>query len=269
LFAFSSCEIINPEEEIPSYIHIDSIHLNTSDKPPYNITDAWVYVNDDLKGVYELPATFPILAGGPNNVQIKPGIEMNGIALTRIPYPFFTAYITSEDLIRDSVITINPETNPTGNVVWEEDFENVGITLQATSQSDTAAQRTDDPSIIFQGDGCGAFILYQNQNTFEAISSNTFAIPYNSSAIFLEIDYKCNNQFSVGIFANSVSQSIQVAPSLVINPKAQWNKIYINLTQEINAQINALNYNIYFGILKDSGVDVAEVYVDNIKLIYL
>ena len=52
LFQFSGCEVINPDEEIPSYLYIPKITLNT-DYPSQGsnsngIADGWVYVDDYL-----------------------------------------------------------------------------------------------------------------------------------------------------------------------------------------------------------------------------
>ena len=44
---------------IPNYLIIEEINVN--DNTTANITDAWVYVDDNLIGVYELPANFPTL----------------------------------------------------------------------------------------------------------------------------------------------------------------------------------------------------------------
>lgn len=266
ILGLSSCEVINPEEQIPSYIHIDSFIVNNGDLPPYNVTDAWVYVNDDIVGVYELPATIPLLAGGQNALQIRAGIKMNGIALTRISYPFFKPYEIDLELFRDSTLSISPQTSYQGNIVWEENFENVGITIQSTSQSDTIVQRLSNDTNIFQGNGCGALILPPGAEVFEAISSQAFQLPKGGAAVFLEVTYKCNNRFAVGVFANTGGQSIQVSSSLIVNPKSEWNKIYINLTNEVSGQLEAADYNIYFGVIKEN-VTTAEVYLDNIRLL--
>ena len=45
---------------IPTYLKIDNITLDEGNTTS-NITDALVYVNDQLQGVYELPANFPVL----------------------------------------------------------------------------------------------------------------------------------------------------------------------------------------------------------------
>ena len=59
----SSCSKKDLEAEIPAYISIDDITLTTDlatqGSAAENITDAWVFINDNLVGVYELPATFP------------------------------------------------------------------------------------------------------------------------------------------------------------------------------------------------------------------
>ena len=80
--------------EIPSYMTIENITLDQNST--HNITDAWVYIDDNLQGVYELPANFPLLAQGKHKLRVKAGIKDNGIAGTRIPYPFYSSYIVEE-----------------------------------------------------------------------------------------------------------------------------------------------------------------------------
>ncbi|MES2398217.1 MAG: hypothetical protein V4549_19535, partial [Bacteroidota bacterium] len=89
---FISCELYNPAEPIPAYIRIDKIDLATipgQGTDSHKITDAWVYIDEQLIGCFELPATFPVLYEGSHQVKIAPGIKVNGIAATRSPYPFF------------------------------------------------------------------------------------------------------------------------------------------------------------------------------------
>ena len=81
ILSMSSCEIINPEIKIPSYMHIDSISLNT-DYPTQGtnsnkITDAWIYIDGKLTGTFQMPVTFPILAEGNHNLTIRAGIIAN------------------------------------------------------------------------------------------------------------------------------------------------------------------------------------------------
>ena len=60
LFCFS-CQK-NDSNDIPTYIKINSIDFDGNETA--KITDAWVYINDNLQGVYELPAEFPFLESG-------------------------------------------------------------------------------------------------------------------------------------------------------------------------------------------------------------
>lgn len=85
IFIISSLISCKKTDLVPSYIHIEKIDVSTvyelygSDS--HKITDAWVYVDGDLQGIYELPATFPILATGQHTIMVRPGIKLNGIAM--------------------------------------------------------------------------------------------------------------------------------------------------------------------------------------------
>ena len=82
LFLIMICILsCNKEEstEVPSYLKIDNILLD--DNSTHNITDAWIYIDDNLQGVYELPAHFPLLVTGKHKLRIKAGIKENGISI--------------------------------------------------------------------------------------------------------------------------------------------------------------------------------------------
>ena len=64
-FAALSCDSIDIFDERPAYLQIDSFVL--ADNPNadegslnHNIVDAWVFIDDEMIGVFELPATIPI-----------------------------------------------------------------------------------------------------------------------------------------------------------------------------------------------------------------
>ena len=86
---FASCRKFEGSQTIPAYIHIESIVVDsltdyfTYGSTTSKITDAWVYVDDDPIGCFELPATFPVLKHGPHKVTVYGGIMSNGIAAAR------------------------------------------------------------------------------------------------------------------------------------------------------------------------------------------
>ena len=53
LLIISACQKKKDPNAIPAYLKIDTITLDENNTTT-NITDAWVYINDQLQGVYEL-----------------------------------------------------------------------------------------------------------------------------------------------------------------------------------------------------------------------
>ena len=129
---FSSCRKFEGSQTVPAYIHIDTITVNCDyfvyGANTSKISDAWVYVDDDAIGCFELPATFPILKKGPRKVAVYGGIKSNGIAAVRAPYPFYKPQVYEGlNLVEDSIVNLNPVLTyyPIGAGVekgWMEDF---------------------------------------------------------------------------------------------------------------------------------------------------
>jgi len=270
---FISCELINPEEQIPSYIHIDKIdlHITSTEQSSgsQKITDAWVYIDDQLIGAFELPATFPVLWNGTHTITVKPGIKVNGISELRAIYPFYSSYIKDTNLVKGSVTKINPVVTYTTSTVfeWKETFEDGGISLEKTSSSDTMIVATSDVSKVFEGIYSGVVHLDNNHNLFECKTTNSFVLPFSDVPVFLELNYKSNESIFVGIIANTSTQS-ESRGVLYINKSDVWNKIYINLKSAINEYTNADNFRIFFHIEKTEGTESSEILLDNIKLVH-
>lgn len=272
VLAFASCEIINPEEEIPSYVRIDSFafHVQTGEgSMSHMITDAWVYIDGEKCGVYELPCTFPVLYEGQHTIEILPGIKLNGISATRGIYPFYTHFSTTTDLIKDSIIIIKPECNYQSAIVFEliEDFESGGILFDEMSTSDTTLERTSDPSKVFEGMYSGYVVIDNAEDLFMVKTINAYDLPQANQYNFLELNFKTNNSIYIGVIGNEPSQSI-MHPILVLNPTDVWKKIYINLTPTISRETDAIDFNIFIGAELDDGNEKAEIFIDNIKLIH-
>ena len=273
-----SCNKFEGDQTVPAYISIDTINLNTDyfsqGSNSHNITDAWVYVNDQLIGAFELPATIPILARGKQKLEIRPGIKLNGIGGTRVPYPFYQPYTVQDfNFIEDSIRKINPVTSYYNTVgyAWLEDFEGTSISLSKTAQSDTSIYKTtpiNNPEAFLSefSSYSGIVNLTPDKNSFKIASFNAFILPGNGSPVMLEVDYKCDRSFGVGMFA-SISGTIVDIPLIVVNKSETWNKIYINLGPNISAYTSASDFKVYFesSVFDDNE---ASYYFDNIKLIY-
>jgi len=280
LFVFSGCDKFDGDQTIPAYLHIDSISLKDNveifeGSLSHKIVDAWVYVDDILIGAFELPATIPILHQGKHTVKIAPGIKMNGIANTRISYPFFDIIkIENVMFTPDSItkigqnLTVSNYSTAT-SFPYKEDFEDGGITFQKSNGSDTTIIKTNGPGQVFEGGFSGGIFLDNTQSFFEIQTINTITLPHSGTPVFLEMNYKTNNPLRIGLYVYYSSSTTQQIPIIVLNPtNGKWNKVYINLTPTLNSTTTATSYRLWMGEYKKNGDTPLEVYIDNLKIVH-
>ena len=269
-FLFSGCEKDNGQE-IPSYIHISSFDLVGNENVDegslsHNITDAWVYVNNKFIGVFELPSTFPVLDKGSSTILIKPGIKMNGIASTRIPYPFYTDF-TAEGVMleKEKTDTLHPvvQYNDSIQMPLHESFEDSSLSLRSKESDTTLLIDHMNP---FEGSGSGKIVLEGENILYEAISDTSYTLPIQGKYVFLELDFKTNIEVNTGLYEVKNEGEFQ-KPVVILNPTEQWKKIYINLTNIIGSSYPTRNFKVYLNIFRQDE-QAAEVYLDNLKVIH-
>ncbi|MCF8371754.1 MAG: hypothetical protein K9H64_09025 [Bacteroidales bacterium] len=264
----SSCDYINPDEGIPAFIAVDTVKLSTisySQGPNnHNISDVWVSVNGDFLGVFELPAEFPVLQEGSAEIYIRAGIKKNGIAASRVRYPFYDNIRIDTVLSPAQTLTFSPtfEYMPETIFDWFENFEDPGISLDTTYISDVGINDSTT-----NGSTVASIILKGDKDDFQAVSINQFTFPEPSAALYLEMDYKCNQQFIFGLIIRSPGNT-DMAPVMMINPIDKWNKIYIDLTYISTTNYTSDNYSVYFAATKSDTLSRAEILIDNIKLVH-
>lgn len=282
---FTSCDLINPDEQQPVYMRVDSFTFDPAPtiaemgpSPSTKIKDVWVFVDGEVQGVYELPAYFPVLAEGTKPVLLAPGIFLNGISTTRSPYPFYRSYNDTLNFIPGGEITVNPSFEYFSSTIckWCEDFEGSGFSLSKGGSSDTSMYQTPyaGDNTVFEGTGSGVVYLDNTKNNFEMISSTEYQLPKTGNPVYLELDYKIEDRMTVGMYVNqpgSVEQFpvITLFPTDVINGERQWNKIYIELGFQVSSYPDATGYKIFFAGIKDPSISgTAAFYLDNIKLVH-
>jgi hypothetical protein len=260
LLIISACQKEENSNAIPAYLKIDTITLDENNTT-INITDAWVYVDDQLQGVYELPATFPMLETDYQTLRIKAGIKSNGIASSRIAYPFYTSFIDTVLFTPNQTITVAPTVSYLDSLdFWLEDFE-TGLSLDTDSLSFSIDN--------FNGiDNKYGKITLQDSMFLSEITTFEFPhLPQSGAPVFLELDYKCDTEFLVGVYVN-FPQSVLQKDLLWINPKNDWNKIYINLTSTISEGVGAESFKVFIGLKRDFDLEKNELYFDNLKIVY-
>ncbi len=270
LVAFS-CNIINPAEPVPAYVHIDSISL-TTDEPTQGtssskIVDAWVSVDGTTMGIFELPSTFPVLTAGTHILTIRPGILINGIAATRTAYPFYHSYDTTVNFESGKTIVAVPAVTYTSSTrfVQKEDFDQPGgvITFMKSPGSDTSFVIDTLSADSFEGNS-GAVYLDGSHDFFIASSIDSFYLSLGSYS-FVELNYRGGNEFTVGLITYTISGSYNT-DIVAFKSTDTWKKEYVNLTPFITS-ITAFAYKIYIKAAKSATLTNSSIYFDNIKVV--
>ncbi|MBL7816942.1 MAG: hypothetical protein JNL70_18105 [Saprospiraceae bacterium] len=257
------------ENEVPAYLYIPSFSMSTSagqGTSAQKITDAWVYVDGLVQGIYQLPVQFPVVNLGKHDIQVFPGIRNNGIRSNPVINPFLTSFKVTMDLKSGKIDTIRPSTSYISGTVFKivEDFEN-GNTL--TVDRDNAPNfRFGQLPEGFEGK-CAGLTMTKTNSYFEKALSAKVALPDNSQNIYIEMHYKTEAPIAVGIFGTSATNSIgATAYKVTLFPSATWNKTYINLTTEAK-DLKMTDFQIVFKSLLPDSISTAKMLIDNIKLL--
>ena len=235
----------------------------------HKITDLWLYVNGKFQGAYPTGNLLPIITKNQNvTINIFAGIKNNGISDTRTSWVFYD-FLKIDTLVESGKTIERPLTfryNTNTKFAWVEGFTGPGFSLVKSGDFDTdttwkMASAADSfegntAEIGLAGKGNGAVAVVQ--------SSITYPIPKGSSNVYVEINYKSNQGFEVGVKAGSSQKS-----SVFVNPSENWNKIYIQLSDAVNREPSATNHKVYFKMVKTADNADPKMFLDNIKLVYL
>jgi len=272
--SFTGCNIINPSEKIPAYLHIDSFELrgnyDSSGTLSHSITDVWVVIDNEFIGAFELPADIPVLKEGSHKLILKAGIKENGISNTRLPYPFYAPYISTINLQANKTDTIRPVINYNiggYKMPFNEDYENPNYAFVKSTESTITPEVTDQKGFVFEGNHSLIARLIKVNDIFQIESIQLYQLP-RANAVFLELNYKTNIVIEVGYYAVSASQTYQHLV-LSLNPTKTWKKIYINFGGEVSYEPSDYFFRIFLGAIKYTASDTSVVQLDNIKLLYL
>ncbi|MCX6243799.1 MAG: hypothetical protein NTU98_03760 [Bacteroidetes bacterium] len=272
LLAQTSCEKFSGDQTIPAYLDIDSIRLTTDYSTQgtaiHNITDAWVYIDGEFIGTFQLPATFPVLKEGSHELSVLPGIKKDGIATTRISYQFYKPVVKTIKLVPDSTVKtglLSTTYNTSTKFMWKEDFDDVAITLDTTKSTTVKIEQTPTGSpLTLEGLHSGIAEFDTVGATFSAVSHTTFYIP--SSAVFLEMNFNMDTYLTVGVYV-SVNGVVYELPVIYLNPtNDKWKKIYIDLSNILNAYTGGSAFRVFF-YQKETSTGHHRILLDNIKLV--
>jgi len=287
VFMFDKCRVIHYQEQIPTYIHIDSfgfvynnsvhpLNLSGSNALYYTtshyVSTVWAYYNNNPVGAFDLPATIPILANDSGTLQLQPGIDMDGLNDFLTSYPFYEFDTFSFNANPGKIITHEPNTRFFNNVAlreisyFDQGLEGFGP-WGVWNGADISV--LSNSSLVFQGRGSGQIQLNRGlRDTFSIDTSASFPIAYDSSSTnpaFIELNYLSTMPFSIGIKGN-LAGIYDTETLISLYPSPTWQKVYLQVTDFVQ-QFKATSYNLYIyaGLLPDTAT--GSLYIDNVQLV--
>jgi len=283
IFLLSSCVKNNDD---PSWIEISEWQLIKNPNEQYpsgvltsNLTDAWVYVNNEIVGVFELPCKIPVLVNGNAEIKVYPAIKNNGISATKKIYPFMEAFTVNTTLVKNEVFHIDPITQYYETTRFTfENFEDPTAKLEDGPTSPANWQLSYDASILDPAINGTKFCKIVLSSSAESwVASTTFNngalnMPLPSGKeVYLEIDYYNTNRVTSGLLGIG-SNGITDNPNVQMNPQdpssVKWKKIYIELREVVSGMTNADYFEFSFQALIDDGDTDGIICIDNIKAVY-
>jgi len=275
-FLFSACVKNNPDS---AWLQVNewSISANPSlsleeGELTENISEAWVYINDEVIGVFQVPFKIPILKEGNVTFKIFPAIKNNGISATKKIYPFLKEYVINGTLVKNQVFTINPITQYKDNLsFWIEDFEDASF--QITDDPNTSAANIDTDNVDlqwFNGNAYGKVVLNTEDSTWIAYTTDQLSLPKGQEC-YLEIDYKVTNNVTTGLIyvtSESTTNNVHIRLNAQKPDVAVWKKIYIDLRELIGNSPSGSLFSQSFIASLDEGNTEGIILIDNIKVIH-
>jgi hypothetical protein len=271
----SSCVKNNPD---PSWLEVNEWQLNSNidlsgleGELTESITNAQVYIDDQLIGIFEVPFRIPILKTGAVNVKVYPVVINNGISATKKLYPFLERYEIDAELVQNEDLVINPVTNYKSITnFWVEDFEDINNSIENDQTSLATLQLSNENLTAFNGNFYGKVVLNEVDTTWVGNTTDQLAIPKGSEC-YLEIDYYVTNDLYTGLLFVSPSGSqnnVNVRLNGQEPENVVWKKIYIELKELISASPNNTQFLQTFTAFLDEGESEGLICIDNIKVLW-
>jgi hypothetical protein len=270
---FLGCNKPDPRIDAPSYLEIDNYQVLTDSSTQgtnnQNFTDVLILYSGQSLGYFPIPSKIPIPANGDKYLIIRPTIKVNGVSALRIDYPLFKGCDTTVSLTRGAIKKFTPvfKYYPTINFRFLEDFNATTTKMKPVNAADTfcfsidTVQHLDGKHMSMKLDAA--------HPTFTVQSANAFPIP--STTAYLEINYKSNVAFEVGLIGANcqgcsfTSNDYRAAGGG--NATQGWKKLYVDLTSLVRTPPTYQLYYLYFYAIYSSTVQTTEIYIDNIKVI--
>lgn len=272
LVFITSCSKKEDNSALPILLKVGQFNWTTTPKSDDSkITGAWCFLEDEFIGYYPLPNTIPVFTLPNAKMRLIPGIYANGIAATPEDYPFYKPY---EFTVNPDSPVITPQTNYKEQTKFSllEGFEN-GQTYFTKPINESAIDHFMlQKEKVYEGQFAAKIELNLETNpaieiaTSKRWSSNSIG----KNDVYLEVQYQTTIPVIFGLVGFTRIEEENGFPfyQFGVNPSEKWNKIYFKLDELlVDSSIQA--YSICLSAnLEGTGLNKADIYLDNIKLIH-
>jgi len=270
-----SCSLTDNDQPIPSYLVVNKVNVFTSEnqgEPTHKISDVWVYADNELIGVFAIPSKIPIIVKNETTqFSIYPGIRNNGETSRSFIYQLMEVQKFSLPLAPGEEVEKEFTFSYKEDAIFDfvEGFESIGhiFTLNLDDDPETNINITDETAV--SGTKSGKIKLDATNHDITVATIFNYDRNQNAgSDSYLEMDYKCDVPFFVGVIYVQEGKEV-TQPLLVINPRDEWNKIYVDFTEILTSPVLE-TYRVYFTTdLDPLNVNTGEIYLDNLKFVHL
>jgi hypothetical protein len=269
----SSCNLINPDEVVPTYVHIDSFSFSgnpvVTGSNSHRITSVYVYFNNSPVGVFDLPVTFPVMATAPGTLTVLPATDFSGLSGFQAIYPFYLGdtlnlapapgetinYAPATEYLKSTVIRLNEE--------FEQGQGSDNAFMKLTG--DTTIVNTIASSEVFEGGGSGLIRLTSGRDSATVITRKGRFIPIGKQA-YIELNYRSNMPFWVGMNVDRTDGFSATEYLIGLKPREEWGKIYIGLS-DFMGNNQGPEYRILLHAERPQEVSDGFLYLDNLKVV--
>jgi hypothetical protein len=236
----------------------------------HDISQAFVNMDGEILGAFELPAKIPVIGDGEHDFIIIPGIINNGISATKRRYPFMEQFEQRITLKKNDTVSVTPTTRYFSDLTFLiEDFESPAIQFEYANQSTVQFTREDDPEILQWGGYYGSIVLNEVDTLFSARTTFGEVLPKQGAEVYLEMDYLNTNSMLTGVLSFGNGTFFE-DPNIQLNPQEnpEWKHIYIELKELISFRTQSPFAEMNFTSVLDKTGSDQYVLLDNIKVIY-
>lgn len=272
---WTSCDLINPDETLPTTLHLEPYQFITEPgqgSANNDISEIWVTANGSILGAFTPPVDIRHLGEGTTLFRFYPGIRNNGIANDARPYVFFSSDSATINASPGTTHTVRPVFRYTEDAVFSFicDFES-GNPFTGNRDTVAASSLELTQTDVFEGDFAGLIAMTPEADFISVTHGISLTdLPTDGvRATYLELRYKSEIEFSIGLVGNDVQGTDVENFFYLVKPSSEWNQLYIELTDLLELS-DFPAYKIGFKALYLSAVSdsTQTVLLDNIKVVH-